>query len=183
MIEGGLPNGRYQPRAVFALICTFYFRRLVFLSFPPLLSFKMPGGFHPPPSVIASWPEPNYVDPEARGKGLIVTSGIFGISAFLVVVARLAVRIRIHRRLGLDDYFLTLGLVRMNPPYQLAFWGRYGMLPLWYILNKYLQRLPILTHRFMVSDPFSRPNWHVHIRYTFPFYMMNCCERVVELAI
>ncbi|KAK2765016.1 hypothetical protein FQN54_008715 [Arachnomyces sp. PD_36] len=71
----------------------------------------MPGGFHPPPSVIASWPEPNYVDPEVRGKELIVFNGVLGIASLLAVAARLFVRVKIQRRLGPDDLFLTLGLI------------------------------------------------------------------------
>lgn len=71
----------------------------------------MPGGFHPPPSVIATWPKPNYTDPEVRGKELIVFSGVLGIASLLVVVARFYVRIKIQRRVRVDDYFLILGLV------------------------------------------------------------------------
>ncbi|KAK2768742.1 hypothetical protein FQN54_000598 [Arachnomyces sp. PD_36] len=51
----------------------------------------MPGGFHPPPSVIASWPTPNYVDPETKGKGLFAISLILCIAAILAVGARLLV--------------------------------------------------------------------------------------------
>lgn len=71
----------------------------------------MPGGFHPPPSVIESWPEPNYVDPETKGKELLVISLILTILAIVFVGARLLVRGRIKKQLGWDDGLLALSLV------------------------------------------------------------------------
>jgi hypothetical protein len=83
----------------------------ILTSFSVLSLFKMPGGFDPPPSVIASWPQSNYVDPDARGKELIVFSGVLGIASLLAVVSRIYVRVKIQKRLGTDDYCLVLGLV------------------------------------------------------------------------
>lgn len=71
----------------------------------------MPGGTHPPLSVIASWPKPNYVNPESQGKGLIVVSLLFGIVATTLVSLRLVARIWIIRQPGLDDLLIVLGLV------------------------------------------------------------------------
>lgn len=76
-----------------------------------LKHLKMPGGFHPPPSVIASWPKPNYVDPVTKGKGLFAVSLVLCIIAIILVGARIYIRSRIQRQLGWDDYFLALGLV------------------------------------------------------------------------
>ena len=71
----------------------------------------MTTGFHPPLSVIATWPKPNYIDPETKGKELFVISLILCILAVVFVTARLVVRGRIQRQLGLDDYLLAIGLV------------------------------------------------------------------------
>ncbi|KAK2762735.1 hypothetical protein FQN54_000909 [Arachnomyces sp. PD_36] len=75
----------------------------------------MPGGFHPPPSVIASWPRPNYVDPDSKGKELLVISLILTALAIVLVVTRLLVRARIQKQLGWDDYILALSLNGGNP--------------------------------------------------------------------
>jgi hypothetical protein len=71
----------------------------------------MPGGVHPPASIIASWPKPNYVNPESQGNGLIVISLLFGILTTVLVSLRLAARILIIRSPGLDDILIVLGLV------------------------------------------------------------------------
>jgi hypothetical protein len=80
----------------------------------------MPGGFHPPPSVIATWPAPNYVNPESKGNQLLVVSSVFAILAIAVVLARLWVRVKIQRNAGIDDLFIFLALVRESPLSQLA---------------------------------------------------------------
>lgn len=79
--------------------------------FSRISAFRMPGGFHPPPSVIQSWPEPNYVDPEAKGKELLVISLVLTVLAIVFVGARLLVRWRIQKQLGWDDGLLALSLV------------------------------------------------------------------------
>ncbi|KLJ10801.1 hypothetical protein EMPG_13839 [Blastomyces silverae] len=73
----------------------------------------MPGGFHPPLSVIKSWPKPNYVDPEAKGHDLVAISITLGLLATIAVGARLWVRLKIQRNPGLDDLFLFLSLIPM----------------------------------------------------------------------
>ncbi|OJD22069.1 hypothetical protein ACJ73_06589 [Blastomyces percursus] len=73
----------------------------------------MPGGFHPPPSVIKSWPKPNYVDPEAKGHDLVAISITLGLLATIAVGARLWVRLKIQRNPGLDDLFLFLSIIPM----------------------------------------------------------------------
>jgi hypothetical protein len=72
----------------------------------------MPGGFHPPLSVILSWPPPNYTDPIGKGPQLLVVTIIFGILSVFFVVARLWSRIKVQKNAGLDDLCITLALVR-----------------------------------------------------------------------
>ncbi|OCL09519.1 hypothetical protein AOQ84DRAFT_264547, partial [Glonium stellatum] len=68
----------------------------------------MPGGIHPPPSVIASWPKPNYITPDTRGPGVAVVAGIFGALAFATVSARLWARAIVQRNVGIDDYLMVV---------------------------------------------------------------------------
>lgn len=71
----------------------------------------MPGGPHPPMSVVASWPPPNHVNPEGRGR---VTSNIAFVLTpitFFVVFSRLWVRFRMQRNAGLDDWLMVVALV------------------------------------------------------------------------
>ncbi|KKZ61516.1 hypothetical protein EMCG_00595 [[Emmonsia] crescens] len=72
----------------------------------------MPGGFHPPLSVIKSWPKPNYIDPPAKGHELVAISLSLGILATVAVVARIWVRVKIQKNPGLDDLFLVLSIKR-----------------------------------------------------------------------
>ncbi|KAL6154868.1 hypothetical protein ACJQWK_00888 [Exserohilum turcicum] len=70
----------------------------------------MPGGPHPPMSVVASWPPPNHVNPEGRGR---VTSNIAFVLTpitFFVVFSRLWVRFRMQRNAGLDDWLMVVAL-------------------------------------------------------------------------
>lgn len=71
----------------------------------------------PPPSVIDSWPEPNYVNPETRGPRLLITQLIFVPLALLVLLARLYVRIFVVRRAGWDDWMMAMAMVRHLSPY------------------------------------------------------------------
>jgi hypothetical protein len=67
----------------------------------------------PPPEVMATWPEPNYVDPVRRGNESII------IQAVLVALVTLFVSIRLYARLvitkagiGLDDVLIVMAAVR-----------------------------------------------------------------------
>jgi hypothetical protein len=72
----------------------------------------MPGGTHPPLSVILSWPVPT-PDFERRGWGIpIVVMTLFSIS-IAVVSARLWARLVIQRNAGVDDIFIVAAMVRM----------------------------------------------------------------------
>lgn len=69
-----------------------------------------PNSLHPPPSVVASWPHPNYVSPDTRGPGLTVIGILLSAIALLLVLARLWSRLFITRAPGLDDLFAVFAL-------------------------------------------------------------------------
>lgn len=77
-------------------------------SSPPA---KLPGGFHPPPEIIAQWPAPNYENPEQRGKAVLAISIIFPLVCVIVVSLRLYTRMWIKKAPGLDDVLITLAVV------------------------------------------------------------------------
>jgi len=73
----------------------------------------MPGGYHPPPSVVASWPAPNYIDPPLYSRSNpVVTVCVLGIISVLVVGARMVARFKIQRNAGIDDWLMLAALVR-----------------------------------------------------------------------
>ncbi|EXJ63216.1 hypothetical protein A1O7_03663 [Cladophialophora yegresii CBS 114405] len=65
---------------------------------------------HPPPSVVASWPEPDYVDPQTRGPGLVQACIIFSGLGIIIVSARIYSRLVITRAPGWDDLLVVVGL-------------------------------------------------------------------------
>ena len=70
----------------------------------------MPGGLHPPPEVFLSW-RPNYIDPERRGPGVVVLTGVMLALVYLVVALRLYARgVKAHT-LGLDDVLIAMNLI------------------------------------------------------------------------
>ncbi|OAG14375.1 hypothetical protein CC77DRAFT_918980, partial [Alternaria alternata] len=71
----------------------------------------MPGGPHPPLSVVASWPAPNYVNPEGRGRVTTIIAGILSPITFFVIFARIWVRFYLQRNPGLDDWLMIAALV------------------------------------------------------------------------
>jgi hypothetical protein len=72
----------------------------------------MPGGILPPLSVIFSWPNPNYVNPQTGGWGIVVGSAILAAVSTAVVCARLWARMRL-RILGFDDAIIVVAMVRI----------------------------------------------------------------------
>ncbi len=64
-----------------------------------------------PPEVIATWPKPNYVNPETRGPDLIVAGLITLIFAIIALILRLYVRLRIIRKTEIDDWFMVVATV------------------------------------------------------------------------
>lgn len=74
----------------------------------------MPGGLNPPPSVIASWPIPNYVDPPQRGPGVLIVTIVFTILMLAATSARMWVRFFKTRSPGLDDYLILMAMVSFH---------------------------------------------------------------------
>jgi hypothetical protein len=71
----------------------------------------MPGGIHPPLSVILSWPTPNYIDPITRPNITTVLACVFGPVTILLIFARLWVRIRLQQNAALDDWLMIAASV------------------------------------------------------------------------
>ncbi|KAI4595252.1 hypothetical protein KJ359_006926 [Pestalotiopsis sp. 9143b] len=61
----------------------------------------------PPPEVIASWPKPNYKDPESRGPALLIVELTALPLAIICVALRLYVRIHVIKRSGWDDWLMV----------------------------------------------------------------------------
>ncbi|KAK7185673.1 integral membrane protein [Paraphaeosphaeria sporulosa] len=74
----------------------------------------MPGGIHPPLSVILSWPTPNYMNPVTRPRVATILSCVFGPLTTLLLFARLWVRIRVQQNAGLDDWLMIAAIVSIK---------------------------------------------------------------------
>lgn len=71
----------------------------------------------PPAEVQASWPEPNYVDPERRGNESIVIQGVLVALVTLFVSIRLFARLVITKAgIGLDDVLIVISAVCLSRP-------------------------------------------------------------------
>lgn len=71
----------------------------------------MAGGRNPPAEVIASWPKPNYVNPESHGNGLLIGSIFLLVITTVVVLLRLWIRVFVVRHPGLDDVLITISAI------------------------------------------------------------------------
>ncbi|OBT72139.1 hypothetical protein VF21_08774 [Pseudogymnoascus sp. 05NY08] len=66
----------------------------------------------PPPEVLASWPKPNYVDPQRRGNEGVIVQSILVVLVTAMVIIRLYARIVITRAgIGLDDAMIIISWV------------------------------------------------------------------------
>lgn len=63
------------------------------------------------PEVIASWPTPNYVNPENRGPALVYVCIIFSTVGVILCTARVYSRLFITRAPGVDDLLIVCGLL------------------------------------------------------------------------
>ncbi|KAF2194653.1 hypothetical protein K469DRAFT_686649 [Zopfia rhizophila CBS 207.26] len=73
--------------------------------------FPRSGGLHPPSSVIASWPAPNYENPTTRGwTGPILLIAILALT-LTVHAARMWARIKVAKNAGLDDLLMSIAMV------------------------------------------------------------------------
>ena len=69
-----------------------------------------------PPEVVASWPRPNYINPETRGPDLIIAGLVTLVFALICCALRLYVRIRIMRKTAMDDWMMVAATVRRTMP-------------------------------------------------------------------
>ena len=77
----------------------------------------MPGGPNPPLAVVASWPPPNYVNPEGRGKVTSYIAYVLSPITFFVIFTRLWVRFYQQRNAGVDDWLMIASLVNIILPH------------------------------------------------------------------
>ncbi|OBW69182.1 MAG: Uncharacterized protein AUREO_007360 [Aureobasidium pullulans] len=71
----------------------------------------MTKSFLPPPEAFATYPAPNYIDPQTRGKATCITAIVCGVLSIFFVSLRLIARLRIKRGLGWDDFWILFGLI------------------------------------------------------------------------
>jgi len=65
----------------------------------------------PPPSVIAKYTTPNYVNPESTGASLLITNCVMLSISLVVIGIRIYTRVWISNNFGWDDVFILLALV------------------------------------------------------------------------
>lgn len=65
----------------------------------------------PPLSVIASWPQPNYINPQTGGLTNLVVGIVGWILVTIIVTIRLYTRRIISRSLGWDDILITVAYI------------------------------------------------------------------------
>ncbi|KXX82213.1 hypothetical protein MMYC01_201707 [Madurella mycetomatis] len=65
----------------------------------------------PPPEVMATWPAPNYIDPETRGPALLIVQFITLPIALLCLALRLYVKLSITRKSGWDDWLMVAAAI------------------------------------------------------------------------
>lgn len=73
----------------------------------------------PPPEVLATWPAPNYVDPETRGPTLLIAELTIMPLAFVVLALRLYCRIIKVRNSGWDDWLMVIAMVRIQEEHEI----------------------------------------------------------------
>ncbi|KFZ07394.1 hypothetical protein V501_06489 [Pseudogymnoascus sp. VKM F-4519 (FW-2642)] len=66
----------------------------------------------PPPEVMATWPEPNYIDPVRRGNESIIIQAVLVALVVLFVSIRLYARLAITKAgIGLDDVLIVIAAI------------------------------------------------------------------------
>jgi hypothetical protein len=66
-----------------------------------------------PPEVYASWPAPNYTNPQTRGPSVVIFNAVLISIVTFTVLLRLYVRAYMLRWLGIDDVFIIIALVSL----------------------------------------------------------------------
>ena len=70
----------------------------------------------PPPDVVATWPAPNYINPETRGPALIIVELIMLPLATICLALRLYVRFKLLNTSHWDDWMMVGAAVRSSFP-------------------------------------------------------------------
>ena len=65
----------------------------------------------PPDDVMYSWPTPNYVDPVTRAPGIRAGMTVSAVLALVAVGMRLYIRMRVVRKVGVDDWLVGAAMV------------------------------------------------------------------------
>ena len=65
----------------------------------------------PPPEVLASWPAPNYTNPQTRGPALIIVELITLPIALICLGLRLYARVHVMGRTDWDDWLMVAAAV------------------------------------------------------------------------
>ena len=66
----------------------------------------------PPPEVLATWPFPNYEDPEVKGPALVIINAILLPLVLVACAVRIYARTFVKKWFGIDDALIVLALVR-----------------------------------------------------------------------
>lgn len=66
----------------------------------------------PPDDMIATWPAPNYDNPETQGPYLLVVQLVMMPLALLALLARLYVRVYLMKKVWVDDWLMLSAMVR-----------------------------------------------------------------------
>jgi hypothetical protein len=69
------------------------------------------GGVHPPPEVLLSWPNPNYVNPEERGWEAPIVMIVMLAITTIIYIARIWARFKVAKNLGLDDILMSIAML------------------------------------------------------------------------
>lgn len=65
----------------------------------------------PSPEILASWPIPNYDNPETRGYGVLVVTSILFPIVLSIILIRLYTRLGMSKTFGLDDWLILAAIV------------------------------------------------------------------------
>jgi hypothetical protein len=75
------------------------------------------------PSILITWPAPNYVDPVTRGPLLYIVNGIFFGLATIAIWTRFYARVFVRKWVGLDDFFILFAWFSGCGDMAIVIWG------------------------------------------------------------
>ena len=82
----------------------------------------------PPAAVMATWPAPNYVNPQNHGPGLFIVDITLMVVVLIVVGIRYYTRLRVTKTFGPDDFLIGVALVDTLLLYQSLFGSVNGVI-------------------------------------------------------